>query len=150
MITWWHGKSQHYYHLRGILQSLSGLKVGQWYRALVFINIILHKMLEKHSSCKWFEMLWGSCDITVMLYKNICHIFLSFMIVSAHQILNNRDALGITGPAGMGQGEWTISICNIALRISCKLNKKIQCTAIKLSKNVIWNEFEQKAWYQTN
>ena len=31
----------------------------------------MNEPLNKQSSCKWFETLWHSCDITVM--KNICH-----------------------------------------------------------------------------
>ena len=36
-------------------------------------NVTLNKLLNKQSSCWWFETPWRSCDVNVMVISKSCH-----------------------------------------------------------------------------
>ena len=39
----------------------------------IFRTLSLHKLLNKHSSCRWFETPWWSCNVIITLTETVLH-----------------------------------------------------------------------------
>ena len=60
-------RSVHYWpFVRGITGGFPSQRASNAGRACVFFVVILKKLLNKQSSCWWFEAPWHSCVVTVM------------------------------------------------------------------------------------
>ena len=63
--------SRHHMEMFSALLSLSvenSVERDRYVELWCFVNSSLNRLLNKQSSCRWFELPWRSCDLTVMSY----------------------------------------------------------------------------------